>query len=114
MEQAKIEQEKAKLAVLEEAERKKSLLPEEPAETNSDACQIILRLPGSGERVSRRFLKTEQVQVLYYYLESLGPEKMQIESHGNGFVIFQSMPRKEYTDMSKTLSEAGLYPKALL
>ena len=64
--------------------------------------------------MQRRFLKTEAVQVLYDYIESIGPEKMQIESHHHGFVIFQSMPRKEYTDMGKTLSEAGLYPKALL
>ena len=46
----------------EEAKKKARELPEEPAENDPNACHIVLRLPGSGERVARRFLKTDNVQ----------------------------------------------------
>ena len=37
-----------------------------------EACHIVFRLPGNGERVNRRFLKTDKVQILYDYIDSLG------------------------------------------
>jgi hypothetical protein len=42
-----------------EALAKRDSLPEEPAEKDPLACHIVLRLPGSGERVNRRFLKSD-------------------------------------------------------
>jgi len=36
-------------------------LPEEPGKDNGDSLEIILRLPDSGSRVSRRFLKTDPI-----------------------------------------------------
>lgn len=51
------------------------------------------------------------MQLLYDFVESLGHERLGVEGQ---IVIFQSMPRKEYTEMDKTLGEAGLFPKALL
>lgn len=70
-------------------------MPEEPNDKDPNACHLVLRMPGSGERVSRRFLKTDKIQMLYDFVDSLG-EKVQFETPGAQFVIFQSMPRKEY------------------
>lgn len=89
----------------------------EPPQDDPNACHLVFRLPGSGERVNRRFLKTQKIQVLYDFVESLG-EQLQFENmhtpHGDNFTIFQSMPRKEYIDREKTLGEEGLFPRAML
>jgi len=45
----------------EEAELKKSLLPAEPDEKDPDVCNIVFRMPVSGDRVNRRFLKTDKI-----------------------------------------------------
>lgn len=49
----------------------KSILPEEPAADDKDACHIVFRLPGSGERVNRRFLKGDTVEVMYQFIDSI-------------------------------------------
>ena len=36
-------------------------MPDEPTRENGDSLELIFRLPMSGERVSRRFLKTDTV-----------------------------------------------------
>lgn len=72
-------------------------------------------MPGSGERVSRRFLKGQTVELLYHYIDSI-IDKIQFES-GNthpSYTIMQSMPRKEFLDKSRTLTEEGLFPRAAL
>lgn len=91
------------------------MLPPEPEASDPNACNIVIRLPGSGERVSRVFLKDHTVGVLYAFVDSLG-EKVQWESgHTHPeYTILQSMPRKEYKDKSKTLGEVGLFPRAVL
>jgi hypothetical protein len=86
------------------------MLPEEPDAADPNACHLVFRLPGSGERVSHRFLKDQTVDVLYMYIDSL---HIQFEN-ANKFVILQSMPRKEYRDRGRTLGEEGLYPRAVL
>lgn len=68
----------------------------------------------SGERVTRRFLKTDKIGALYHFVDSLGLEKLQLEVHSSGYVILQSMPRKEFTEKEKTLAECGLHPRAML
>ena len=94
--------------------RLRAALQEEPSDKEADAATIVFRLPGLGERVQRRFMKTCQVQILYDFIDSLGPEKLQLEDHGKGYVIMQSMPRKEYNQKEKTLAEVGLHPRAML
>lgn len=44
-------------------------------------------MPGSGERIQRRFRKTDMVQMLYDFVDSIEPERLQFEDHGNGYVI---------------------------
>ncbi len=74
-------EERLKQQKLEEAKRKKEQLPAEPNDKDPLACHIVFRLPGSGERVNRRFLKSDQVQLIYDFLDSLG-DKIQFETPG--------------------------------
>jgi hypothetical protein len=46
-------------------------LPEEPTAGAEGSLEIILRMPESGERVSRRFLKEDRLQVLYDFVDHL-------------------------------------------
>ena len=46
-------------------------MPEEPAQGDADATNIGFRMPLSGERLQRRFLKTDKIQLLYDYIDDL-------------------------------------------
>ena len=70
-------------------------------------------MPLSGERISRRFLKSDRIEDMYNFIESLG-DKMQIEDESKDFEIVQTMPRKVYSDKDKTLLDEGLFPRAIL
>ena len=49
-------------------------LPEEPSQDNKDSLQLILRMPLSGERISRRFLKTDKIGIVYDFIDHLQNE----------------------------------------
>ncbi len=92
-----------------------SQMPEEPGEKDQNACHIVFRLSGSGERIQRRFFKDQTVQALYDYIDSLMGDKVHFESPGNhDYQSIQSMPRKVYDQRDKLLSEVGLFPRAML
>ena len=44
-------------------QKKKVVLPDEPAENNPDSALIALRCPHDGSLLKRRFLKTDKIQV---------------------------------------------------
>ena len=44
-----------------------SFIPDEPDKTASDAIRIVIKLP-EGQRLERRFLKTDSMKYLYYYV----------------------------------------------
>lgn len=94
---------------------KLSLLPDEPNATSPEVCTISFRLPTTGERLTRRFLKTDKVQLLYDYLDSLDDDKLQFETPGClEYVIMQNIPKKEFKERERMLGEVGLYPRAML
>lgn len=93
---------------------KRDKLPEEPSDKDSNACQIVFRMPVTGDRVTRRFMKTDLVLSLYDFVDSLGPEKLQLENANNGYLIMQSMPKKVFTIKTVSLAEVGLHPRAML
>jgi FAS-associated factor 2 len=105
--------EQLKQSKLLEAQRKKQSLPSEPAQGDPNACDIVIRLPVTGNRISRRFLKSDKIQTLYHYIDSLGDE-VQFENHTGEYVIMQSIPRKVFADREKSLQEEGLFPRAML
>lgn len=84
----------------------------EPEDKDPDACHIGFRMPGTGDRVNRRFLKTDKVQLMYDFIDSMG-DKLELE-HGNSYEIMQTMPRKVFSNREKTLAEEGLFPRAML
>ena len=47
-----------------------STLPDEPEEGDQDAVKLVMRMP-SGERVERRFLKSDPIKTLYDFVDSL-------------------------------------------
>ena len=50
------------------------ILPDEPTTDNADSLELILRMPDSGQRVSRRFLKSDRIQIVYDFIDHLQNE----------------------------------------
>ena len=46
-------------------------LPDEPEENNADSLEIILRMPDSGSRMRRRFLKSDKIELVYHFVDHL-------------------------------------------
>lgn len=58
-------------------------IAEAPNSDDPDSCEIVFKLPGSGERINRRFLKSDKAETLYKYIEYLyikGDCSFEIES----------------------------------
>ena len=83
----------------------KELLPPEPNGTDPNICEIAFRLP-KGERVVRRFLKTNTIQALYAYIS------LTKDLEDGTYEISQPVPRKVYSDVKATLEQEGLAPRA--
>ena len=92
----------------------KKLLPPEPDENNPDVCKIVLRYPDGEKTIERRFLKTERVRVLYYFVKSIGREIF-FEDESNDFdLIFGFPPKNLQNSKYNTLEEEGLFPNAYI
>ena len=50
-------------------------MPEEPTTENPDSLELVFRMPLSGERMRRRFLKDDTVSLLYDYIDDLQNQK---------------------------------------
>ncbi len=83
-------------------------LPDEPDESD-DTCSILFRLP-EGEKRTRRFLKSDDIKLLYDYIWSIHSE---IDWEGSsGFEIVQTMPFKKFEE--GTFKSEGLSPSAVV
>ena len=96
-----------------ESEIKKQTLPPEPDENNPNKTTIVFRYPDGSQSKERRFLKTDKVQILYFYIESLGRE-IYTEDEATSFDLIQPFPFKVYNQKEKTLEEERLFPNAVL
>ena len=90
-------------------------LPVEPTSDNTDSLELIFRMPQSGERLRRRFLKGDPVQIMYDYVDDLqNKDVCQIEG-ADGFTdkynIMQARPKVIYSDKTQTLEQVGFYPR---
>lgn len=47
------------------------ILPQEPEKDDPNSINLNFRLPISGERVSRRFLRDDEVEILYKFIDHL-------------------------------------------
>ena len=90
-------------------------LSEEPAKDAEGACEIVFRAPGSGQRITRRFLKSEKLATIYDFVRTLDDDTLGFEERLSQFKIIQPMPRKVFEDSQETtLEEAGLFPRAMV
>ena len=113
-----IDEENKKKKLLEDyekdAEKCKKLLSQEPGEDDPNSCFIIFRCPDGEKNVERRFLKTEKVQILYYFIKSLGRE-IYFEHDSTGFDLVYGFPPKSLENSkTMTLEEEGLCPRCII
>jgi len=81
-----------------------TLEPEPPA--SADTTHLAFRLP-NGNRIMRRFLKTQTIKDVFLFLAS---EKISFEKH----LLRTAVPRLIFDDPEQSLIEAGLFPTATL
>ena len=46
-------------------------LPEEPTKESEGSLELVFRMPLSGERIRRRFLKDDKIALLYDFIDDL-------------------------------------------
>ena len=91
-----------------------NILPEEPSDDNPDKCVILFRFPDGEKVVQRKFLKTDNVSILYLYIKSLGRE-IYNENEEKHFSLIQSFPFKNFDEVqNRSLEQEGLFPNAVL
>ena len=91
-----------------------NILPKEPEDDNPDKCVVLFRYPDGEKTVQRKFLKTDNVSLLYLYIKSLGRE-IYSEKEEQHFSLIQPFPFKNFDEVqNKSLEEEGLFPNALL
>ena len=91
-----------------------SILPEEPTDDNPDKCVILFRFPDGEKTIQRKFLKTDNVSLLYLYIKSLGRE-IYIENEEKHFSLIQPFPPKNFDEVqNNSLEQEGLFPNAVL
>ena len=93
-------------------------LPKEPEgliyfiiENDTNSTKIVFRYPDLNRRIERRFLKTDKVDLLYNFVDTLGKE---ILSESDNYELAQTFPFKSYSNRERTLGEEGLFPNAIL
>ena len=90
------------------------MIPEEPKDDNPDKCVILFRFPDGEKVVERKFLKTDNISLLYLYIKSLGRE-IYDEKEEKHFSLIQSFPFKNFDELqNNTLEQEGLFPNAML
>ena len=98
--------------------RRELKLPEEPTAEHVDATRLIFRMPLTGERIQRYFLKTDSIQTLYDFVDHLQYNQKckfeGVEDWTDDYTLVQSMPRKMFADKDKTIEETGLFPKGAI
>lgn len=90
------------------------ILPEEPSDDNPDKTIILFRFPDGEKVVQRKFLKTDNISMLYLYIKSLGRE-IYSETEETHFSLIQSFPFKNFDEVqNNSLEKEGLFPNAVL
>ena len=101
-----IEAEQRRMEEAKEADRLNKIMNLRPEPENSpDVSNLVFRMQ-SGDKKERRFLKTDPVEALYDYIETLGLDF--------DYEIVTSFPTKILMDMGATLETEGLFPRALV
>ena len=90
-------------------------LPTEPTAEDENSTRMIFRLPISGQRIERHFLKTDRIATLYDFVDQLqydGKCRFEgVDDWTDDYALLQMMPRRKFDDKSLTLLEAKLFPR---
>ncbi|XP_064652010.1 FAS-associated factor 2-like [Lineus longissimus] len=114
--EVKRKEEEAQRRLEEIAQRKiilRSEIPEEPDSSNAESVRIVLKLP-NGTRLDRRFLKTQSIKYLYYFVfcHDEAPDDFQIVSNFPRRVL-PCEPSEEVPD-PPTFEQVGLLKQEML
>ena len=94
-EKKKILEEEKKIKKYEqEAEIAKMILAPEPDANNPDVCHIKFRLPDGEKMKERRFLKTDNISILYDYVKSIGREIFMEPDATDFNILYVGIPPK--------------------
>jgi type I site-specific restriction-modification system R (restriction) subunit len=114
MEEEKIEEEKAiKMSLqLDKSSRCSEAfrnLPPEPSINDANTTHVVVRMP-NGDRIERRFLSTDKIQLLKDFIDSKSidfdlPDQYQIVS---------TYPKKTFNELGKTFSDYNLTGRILV
>lgn len=85
-------------------ERKIERVGAEPA-AGPDSVQLSIRLP-SGQKVDRRFLRTAPIWLVHEFVSTL--------KVGADFELMTPFPQTVFSDLTRTLEELGLFPRAVV
>ena len=76
---------------------------------------MIFRLPITGQRISRHFLKSDRIALMYDFVDTLQYDKKcrfeGVDDWTDDYTLLQMMPRKKFEDKTLTLQEVGLFPR---
>ncbi|CAJ1950004.1 unnamed protein product [Sphenostylis stenocarpa] len=91
-----------KKELVETLDKKELKLSKEP-ELSDEVITIVVRMPDGG-RHERRFLKTDKLELLFYFIDICGSQKP------GTYRFVKSYPRRAYSinDSSSTFNEVGL------
>lgn len=90
----------------------KKKIPSEPPKDDNTSL-IIFRYPDGNRRIERRFYKSDRIELLYDFIESLGDD-IYTEPENEFFELIQSIPLKKFNQKNKTLEEENLFPNAVI
>ena len=62
-------------------------MPVEPEAGGEDVAEVVFRAQGTGKRFTRRFKKTDKVQLLYSYVRTLVHEDLGFDDENSQFEI---------------------------
>mmetsp|Transcript_10297 Transcript_10297/g.19490 ORF Transcript_10297/g.19490 Transcript_10297/m.19490 type:complete len:431 (-) Transcript_10297:253-1545(-) len=103
------EEEEAAAKLTHALSQKRLVLPSEPDSTGDDVVTVLVRAP-NGCRISRRFLRSNNVQALFDYIDV---EELAKDHPPGSYKLVTQFPRRIFTDGSadQTFEQAGLNSK---
>jgi len=93
----------------EKAKQREKLVPSEPGEKETNnVTQLQIRMP-DGSKILRRFRQDETLQIVMNFVVTTPNLDLNEKN-----VILSSPPNQTFNDLTKTLKELNLFPRAVL
>jgi hypothetical protein len=82
------------------------ILTENKNITNNNIIKVIFKFPDGKNKIEKKFLKTEKIQSLYDFINTIN---LNIK-----YDLISIFPYKQFKDYNKTLEEEELYPSCVI